>query len=106
MQRKHLFLAGGVALLLALAGGYTWVGLTSFTAYRAANAAYSAPCGGLIAWIPPTDLYTGLYPNQPSLLSLRYRSATPRTLSIALQVPQLTQEQTVLVAANSAYQEI
>ncbi len=106
MQRKHLFLTGAVVLLLALAGGYTWIGLRSFAAYRAANAAYAAPCGGLITWTPPTDLYTGLYPNQPSLLSLRYRSDTPRTLSISVQAPQLTQEQTVLVAANPAYQEL
>ena len=78
MQRKHLFLAGGIVLLLALAGGYTWIGLSSFATYRAANAAYAAPCGGLITWTPPTDLYTGLYPNQSRLLSLHYRSDAPR----------------------------
>lgn len=106
MQRKHLFLALGVALLLALAGGYTWIGLNSFQAYRAANAAYAAPCGGIVTWTPPSDLYTGLYPNQPAMLTLRYRSDPARTLSISVQIPQFTQEQSVAVAAGPTYQSL
>src|SRR5260221_1149857 len=84
MQRKHLLLASGVALLCTLAAGYTWVGLHSFAAYRTANANYAAPCGDIITWNPPSSIYTGLYPNQPGLVNVRYRSQTPQTLRLSV----------------------
>ncbi len=92
MQRKHLLLASGVALLCTLAAGYTWVGLHSFAAYRTANANYAAPCGDIITWNPPSSIYTGLYPNQPGLVNVRYRSQTPQTLRLSVTVPQLTED--------------
>src|SRR6476660_3528891 len=100
MQRKHLLLGSGLALLCALAGGYIWMRLRSFAAYRAANANYAAPCGDSITWNPPSNIYTGLYPNQPGLVNVRYRSQTPQTLRISVTVPHLTEEQSVDVAAG------
>ncbi len=105
MQRKHLLLASGVALLCALAAGYTWVGLRSFAAYRIANANYAAPCGDTITWNPPSSIYTGLYPNQPSLVNVRYRSQVSQTLRLSVSVPQLTEERSVAVVAGPTFQE-
>jgi hypothetical protein len=45
-------------------------------------------------------LYTGLYVNQTSLLTVRYRSPQPQTLRISVSIPQFTQEQTVQVQAT------
>jgi len=105
MHRKHLLLGSGLALLCALAGGYIWMGLRSFAAYRAANANYAAPCGDSITWNPPSSIYTGLYPNQLGLVNVRYRSQTPQTLRISVTVPHLTEEQSVDVAAGPSFQE-
>jgi hypothetical protein len=105
MRRKLLLLAVGGALLCALAAGYTWAGLRSFAAYRVANANYAAPCGSAITWNPPSNIYTGLYPNQPALVNVRYRSAAPQVLRISVGVPQLTEEQSLAVAAGQSFQE-
>ncbi len=105
MQRKHLLLTGGVVLLCALGGAYTWAGLRSFEAYRTANANFAAPCGDSITWTPPSSVYTGLYPNQPRLVSVRYRSQTQPALRISVVVPQLTEEQSIAVTPGSGFQE-
>jgi hypothetical protein len=105
MQRKHLLLAGGVMLLVALAAGYTMAGLQSFAAYRAANPDFAAACGDDIVWSPPSSIYTGLYPNQPGLVTVRYRSQTRQVLRLSIEVPQLTEEQGIDVNAGPSFQE-
>jgi hypothetical protein len=97
-------LGAALALLLAAAAAYTWVGLRSFTAYRAANANYAVPCGTYVTWSPPSAVYTAFYPNLTSIVTVRYRSPTPQILRIALGIPQLTQEQSVEVQAGPTFQ--
>ena len=109
MQRRTLIL-GIVAVGLAVAAlAYVTAGVQFYQRYQVANANYqfatADSCHALIAWSPPTTIYTGLYPNEPSLVVLRYRSPQPQTLHITLSVPTLTQEQTVAVQAAPAFQQ-
>jgi len=104
MRGKYLQLAGALAVLLAGAAGYTWAGLRSFEAYRAANPTFAMPCGSQITWAPPSRIYTAFYSNQPSLLSVRYRSSPPALLRIVVDVPQLTGEEGVEVQGAPSFQ--
>src|SRR5690242_2651272 len=90
-QRPYLLLALAIALAVGGGGAYTAGGLRSFTAYQNANAQYQTACDALISWEPPTELLAGFYPNQPRLLTVRYRSETAQTLTLAVSAPDLTQ---------------
>jgi hypothetical protein len=91
--RLYLFVA--LAVTLALGGGtaYALGGVQSFGAYQQANARYQTACDSLISWEPPTEILTGIYPNQRRLVTVRYRSQTAQALSISVSVPNLTQSQ-------------
>ncbi|MGZ6351550.1 MAG: hypothetical protein ACXWQ8_18860 [Ktedonobacterales bacterium] len=109
MQRRRLILSTAAAVLAVTALAYVAAGMRFYQSYQAAYANYrvttAEPCHALIVWSPPTTIYTGLYLNQPSLVTLRYRSPQPQTLRITVSVPTLTQEQTITVQAAPAFQE-
>lgn len=109
MQRRRLILSTVAAVLAIAALSYVVAGMRFYQHYQVAYANYqfadTEPCHALIVWTPPTTIYTGLYLNQPSLVTLRYNSPQPQTLRITLSIPTLTQEQTVTVQAAPAFQE-
>jgi hypothetical protein len=108
MHRKKYTLLGFAALLLAAASTlYIVSGIQLYQGYQRAYpdwTSHTGPCGALITWSPPSILYTGLYVNEPSLLTLRYRSPQPQTLHITVSIPQFTQAQTVQVQATPDFQ--
>src|SRR5690348_12041099 len=109
MQRRRLILSTAATVLAIAALAYVAAGMQFYQSYQAAYANYrvttAEPCHTLIVWSPPTTIYTGLYLNQPSLVTLRYRSPQPQTLRITVSIPTLTQEQTIPVQAAPAFQE-
>jgi hypothetical protein len=108
MRQRYVGLGIALALLTSGALGYVMFGMHLYERYHLAYANYqfanTGPCGALIAWSPPHMIYTGLYVNTPELMSLRYRSPTPQVLRISMSIPELTQEQTVQVSAEPAFQ--
>ena len=109
MQRRTLVLSTVGTVLAIAALAYVAAGMRFYQSYRVAYANFqfadAEPCHAFIAWSPPTTIYTGLYLNQPSLVTLRYHSPQPQVLHITVSVPMLTQEQTVTVQAAPALQE-
>ena len=110
VHRRYLSL--GIIMLVLVAGGtgYVTMGMRLFEKYHLANANYQiaplGPCGTLITWSPPKTVYTGLYVNQPNLLSLRFRSSTPQELHISVSVPHFTQVQMIEAQAAPAFQDL
>jgi hypothetical protein len=104
MHPKKYALLGFAAVLLTVASTFfVFSGVKLYQGYQRAYPDWTSatgPCGALITWSPPTVLYTGLYVNQASLLTVRYRSPQPQTLRISVSIPQFTQEQTVQVHAT------
>ncbi|HZC07557.1 MAG TPA: hypothetical protein VE338_18120 [Ktedonobacterales bacterium] len=95
MRRRRVALA---ALLLALLAGsaiYVSYGLRAYAHYRDAYAAYTTACDTLIAWTPPQTIYTGFYPNAPTLVTVRYRSPIPEATRLTVSIPGFTQQQTL-----------
>lgn len=109
MQRRTLILSTVATVLAVAALAYVAAGMQFYHRYQVAYANYqladAESCHAFITWSPPTVIYTGLYVNAPSLVTLRYRSPQPQTLHITLSIPSLTQEQTVSVQAAPAIQE-
>lgn len=109
MQRRTLVLRTVGAVLAVAALAYVGAGMRFYQRYQIAYANYrvadAESCHTLVVWTPPTTIYTGLYPNEPSLVTLRYRSPQPQTLHITVSIPTLTQEQTITVQAAPAFQE-
>jgi hypothetical protein len=109
MRRRYTPLAITSALLLCASFVYVLGGFHVYQAYQRAYpdwASATGPCGALITWSPPKILYTGLYVNQPSLLTLRYRSPQPQSLEISVSIPQFTQGQTIQVQATPEFQSL
>jgi hypothetical protein len=106
MRKRHLTLGAAVVLLVSGAAAYVLTGVHLYAQYRGAYAGYTTSCGSLVTWSPPAEIYTGFYPNQPDLVTLRYRSATPQQLRISLSIPDLTQVQSVQVNAGPAFQAL
>lgn len=108
--RKHkqrLGLGLVCVTLVAASLAYVVAGSRLYTRYHAAFANYqleSGACGALVAWTPPRALYTGLYVNQPALLSLRFRAPSAERLRITVGIPQLTQDLTYEVMAGETFQ--
>jgi hypothetical protein len=98
--RPYLLVALTLSLALLGGAGYTVGGLRSFELYRRANAEYQTACDTLVSWEPPAQILTGFYPNLRRLVTVRYRSETAQTLTIAVSIPTLTQEQQVEVHAG------
>jgi hypothetical protein len=109
MRKRYLLLGLALVLLSGATVGYVVQGARLFQRYHLAYANYhfipTGPCNALIAWSPPSVLYTGFYDNLRHLLTLRYRSASPQTLRITISIPDLTQEESVEVQAAAAFQQ-
>lgn len=110
MRKRGLGLAAAVTLLAVGSLSYVAIGTHLYARYHLAYANYQfAPageCGALVAWSPPTVLYSGLYVNQPELVAVRYRSPTPQALRISISIPSFTQDQTLQVHAAPAFQTL
>ena len=109
MRRRYTPLAIASALVLCASIIYVLGGLHFYQAYQREYPDWTSatgPCGALITWSPPRILYTGLYVNQPSLLTLRYRSPQPQTLQISVSIPQFTQDQSMQVQATPEFQSL
>ncbi|MGO8946592.1 MAG: hypothetical protein ACLQUY_02790 [Ktedonobacterales bacterium] len=106
MQKKYAFL--GIASILLTVASTLYI-VSSLKLYQGYQRKYpdwtsaTGPCGALVTWSPPTVLYTGLYVNQNSLLTLRYRSPQPQTLRISVSIPQFTQAQNIQVQATPVF---
>src|SRR5215469_14699797 len=103
MRRRFTRLAIASGLLLCASVFYVLSGVHFYQAYQREYPDWTSatgPCGALVTWSPPRILYTGLYVNQPSLLTLRYRSPQPQNLKISVSIPQFTQDQTKQVQAT------
>jgi hypothetical protein len=101
--KKHALLGLAAVLLTIVSSLYVVGGVKLYQGYQRAYPDWTqatGPCGALITWSPPTVLYTGLYVNEPSLLTVRYRSPQPQMLQISVSIPQFTQEQTIQVQAT------
>ncbi len=109
MRKRYLRLGLILATLVAGAIAYIGVGAGLYSHYRLEYATYqiapAGPCGALVAWSPPRVLYTAFYPNQPALVTIRYRAPSPQTLRISVGIPHFTQQQSVEVQAVPAFQE-
>lgn len=110
MRKRYLVLGLTLAVVCAASVGYVVQGSRLYQSYHLAYANYhfipTGPCDALVAWSPPSILYTGLYVNQSSLLTLRYRSSDPQTLHITVAIPDFTLAQTLEVQAAAAFQQI
>lgn len=108
-RRHKRRVALGLICVALVAGSLAYVvtGSHLYDQYHAAYTNYqieSGACGALIAWTPPQTIYTGLYANQPPLLSVRYRAPSQERLRITVGIPQLTQDLTFEVNAGQGFQ--
>lgn len=109
MRKRYLGLGLVVALLLAGSVGYVSAGARLYQRYQTAYANYqfagTGACDTLIAWSPPSVIYTGLYANEPTLVTLRYRSPKPQALRITVGIPHFTQDQSIQTQAAPGFQD-
>lgn len=109
MRRRYLGVGMAFVALVAGSIGYVALGARLYHDYHLAYANYqfvpTAPCGALIAWSPPTTIYSAFYANSPDLVTIRFRSPNPQTLRITLGIPGFTQDESVQVQAAPAFQE-
>lgn len=109
MRRRYLALGLACLALVAGSAGYIVVGARLYHQYHLAYANYqfapTAPCGALIAWSPPTIIYSAFYTSAPSFLSIRYRSPVPETLAITLGIPHVSEDESIQVQAVPAFQQ-
>ncbi len=106
MRKRRIALS---ALLVALAAAsvvYVAVGMRVYAQYQAAYDAYSLSCGGLLAWSPPPALYAGLYVNQPELVTVNVRSATPSLAKVTVSIPGFTTPQEIEVQSDPSFQAL
>lgn len=106
MRKSQLTLGVAVALLISAATAYVAAGMRLYAQYQSTYAGYDTVCGNLITWSPPAVIYTAFYQNQPTFVTLRYRSPTPQALHISLSIPQFTQAQTIQVNAGPGFQQV
>lgn len=113
---KHALKLGLLLLGLFLAAAaYVGGGLRSYQLYQQTYALYGqGACGAEFTWNMNTQalaatsggqsqLITGFYSNLSSLLTVRYRSATPQRITLSVQIPGFTQEEPVAVEATSGW---
>ena len=109
MRKRYAPLGIASALLVVASVIFVVGGLQFYRAYQREFPDWTSdtgPCGALITWSPPTVLYTGLYVNQPSLLTLHYRSPQPQSLRISMSIPQFTLQQSFQVEATPEFQNL
>jgi hypothetical protein len=103
MRRRRVALAALLLTLLAGSALYVSYGLRAYARYGDAYANYTTACDTLITWSPPRTLYTGLYPNMPSLVTVRYRSPIPAATRLTVSIPSFTQPQAVDAASAQGF---
>lgn len=103
MRTRYLALVVALCALLAGSVAYTLLGLGVYARYRLANADFAISCDDTLEWSPPQQVFTGFYPNQPSLLALSFRSAAPALLRVSVSIPGFTQEQSVTEEAGPTF---
>jgi hypothetical protein len=109
MRKRYALLGIASALLVVASVIFVVGGLQFYREYQREFPDWTSdtgPCGALITWSPPTVLYTGLYVNQPSLLTLRYRSPQPQSLRISVSIPQFTQQQSFQEEATPEFKSL
>lgn len=106
-----LFLLG----LFLAAAVYVGGGLRSYQLYQQAYANYGqGSCGAEFTWsLAPQalaatssgqpQLLTGFYNNLSTLLTVRYRSATPQQIMLSVQILNFSQEQPIAVDATPGW---
>ncbi len=108
MRKRVVVLGIALAVIAAGSVGYVVAGAQLYGRYHLAYANYQldaeGACGALVAWSPPRIVYSGLYANQSTLATIRYRSVTPQILRISLSIPRFTQDQTIQVQAAPGFQ--
>ncbi len=114
---KNALKLGLVLLGLFLAAAvYVGGGLRSYQLYQQAYASYGqGSCGAEFTWsITPQalaatsdsslpELLTGFYNNLPTLLTVRYRSATPQQITLSVEIPNFSQNQPFIVDATPGW---
>lgn len=105
MRKRFVRLGIVAALLTAGALAYVLAGARLYGQYQLAYANFHSSCDSLITWNPPAQILTGFYVNAPSLVTIRYHSATPKPLRLSVSIPGFTQEQSVRVQAAPAFQK-
>ena len=114
---KNALKLGLILLGLFLAAAvYVGGGLRSYQLYQQAYALYGqGSCGAEFTWsITPQalaatsgnglpQLLTGFYSNLPTLLTVRYRSATPQQITLSVQIPNFSQTQPITVDATPGW---
>lgn len=103
MQRRRVALAALLLTLLAGSTVYVSYGLRVYASYGAAFADYTTACDTLITWSPPQTIYTGFYPNLPTLVTVRYRSQVPEATRLTVSIPGFTQAQTLDSTSAQGY---
>lgn len=106
MRRRRFALGALLCALIAASTVYVLVGLRVYAQYRTAYSAYTLFCDGLFSWSPPRALYTGLYVNQPSLVTIRVRTSTPDLAKVTVAIPGFTLPQVIQAQSNSAFQAL
>jgi hypothetical protein len=106
MRGRRIALGLLLAALLAASAGYVASGLRVYAKYQAIYRAYSLSCGGSLAWSPPPALYLGLYVNQPELVHIKVRSATPALAKVTVSIPGLTAPQLIETQSDAAFQSL
>ena len=110
MRKRFLRLVIAFIVLTGGSASYVLIGAHLFQRYHLAYANYrfapTGSCGALIAWSPPTLVYSGLYVNQSELVHIRFRSPNPQTLRITVGVPRFTMDQTLQVEAAPGFQSV
>lgn len=95
MRPRRLAFAALLLTLLAASIFYVTYGLRAYARYGASQVDYSMACGSLLTWSPPRSLFTGFYPNLPTLVTIRYRTPTPTVARLTVSIPGFTQQQTI-----------
>lgn len=109
MRKRYLALGLALVVLLVGSAGYISAGSHLYQQYQTAYANYqfasTGSCDTLIAWSPPSRVYSALYANTPALVTLRYRSPKPQALRITLGIPHFTQDQSIQTQATPGFQD-
>lgn len=100
-------MAAAAVVLIAGAAGYVTLGMRLYEGYQLAYGNWqvdaASNCGALVTWSPPSTVYTAFYVNQPTFLTVHFRSPHPQTLQLTLSIPHFTQEQSVVVQSMPTF---
>lgn len=94
------------AVLLTGATGYVIIGERYYNHFQREYGNYlidpAGACDAFVTWNPPSEIFTAFYTNQPTFLTVSYRSPHPQPLRLTLSIPQFTQDQSFDLQAGPA----